>query len=175
MIGGLSPSLSDRGRAADARPKVGRRRRRRSPNISYDLILSLQFLLLPQSSPRSQTKSQLVAERAQTHTHEASRCGNPRRGRRSGVQVCGATKCYNWRAATPGHRASVMCRLPTATRGSGIFWVTSGIVTSGDSGGGGEDGSGEVGAAVRRLPGRGGRWQASWEGQVNRRTNTYSS
>ena len=121
MIGGLSPSLFDRGRAADARPKVGRRRRRRSPNISYDLILSPQFLLLPQSSPRSQTKSQLVAERAQTHTHEASRCGNPRRGRRSGVQVCGATKCYNWRAATPGHRASVMCRLPTATRESGIF------------------------------------------------------
>ena len=53
--------------------------------------------------------------------------------------------------------------------------MTSGFVTSGDSGGGGEDGSGEVGAAVRRLPGRGGRWQASWEGQVNRRTNTYSS
>ena len=122
MIGGLSPSLSDRGRAADARPKVGRRRRRRSPNISYDLILSPQFLLLPQSSLRSQTKSQMVAERAQTHTHEPSRCGNPRRGRRSGVQVCGATKCYNCRAAaTPGHRASVMCRLPTATRASGIF------------------------------------------------------
>ena len=62
MIGGLSPSLFDRGRAADARPKVGRRRRRRSPNISYDLILSPQFLLHPQSSLRSQTKSQLVTE-----------------------------------------------------------------------------------------------------------------
>ena len=54
--------------------------------------------------------------------------------------------------------------------------MTSGIVTSGDSGVGGEDGSGEVGAAVRGLPGRGGRWQASWEGQVNRiTTNKYSS
>ena len=48
--------------------------------------------------------------------------------------------------------------------------MTSGIVTSGDSGGGGEDGSGEVGAAVRGLPGRGGRWQASWEGQVGKVT-----
>ena len=72
MIGGLSPSLSDRGRAADARPKVGRRRRRRSPNISYDLILSPQFLLHPQSSPRSQTKSQMVAEGTDsTHTNQA--------------------------------------------------------------------------------------------------------
>ena len=48
-------------------------------------------------------------------------------------------------------------------------------MTSGDSGVGGEDGSGEVGAAVRGLPGRGGRWQASWEGQVNSVTNMYSS
>ena len=47
--------------------------------------------------------------------------------------------------------------------------MTSGFVTSGDSGGVGEDGSGEVGAAVRGLPRRGGRWQASWEGQVNRK------
>ena len=121
MIGGLSPSLSDRGRAADARPKVGRRRRRRSPNISYDLILSPQFLLHPQSSPRSQTKSQLVAEGTDsTHTNQA---GAGIRGVGGGVEFnCGATKCYNCRAAaTPGHRASVMCRLPTATRASGIF------------------------------------------------------
>ena len=60
-------------------------------------------------------------QRAQTQHTRSKQVRESERGRRSGVQVCGATKCYNWRAATPGHRASVMCRLPTATRASGIF------------------------------------------------------
>ena len=100
MIGGLSPSLSlfDRGRAADARPKVGRRRRRRSPNISYDLILSPQFPLPPQSSPRSQTKSQLVAEGTDsTHTKQA---GAGIRGVGGGVEFKSAVL----RSATTGER-----------------------------------------------------------------------
>ena len=126
MIGGLSPSLSDRGRAADARPKVGRRRRRRSPNISYDLILSPQFLLHPQSYPRSQTKSQMVAEREQTHnTHEPSRCGNPRRGRRSGVQL----RCYEvLQLPSSGYTwASGQCHVPPPHGNSRLWYLLSDI------------------------------------------------
>ena len=99
MIGGLSPSLFDRGRAADARPKVGRRRRRRSPNISYDLILSPQFLLLPQSSLRSQTKSQLVAEGTTDSTH-TKQAGAGIRGVGGGVEFKSAVL----RSATTGER-----------------------------------------------------------------------
>ena len=125
MIGGLSPSLSDRGRAADARPKVGRRRRRRSPNISYDLILSPQFLLLPQSYPRSQTKSQLVAEgRHNIHT----RTKQVRESEAWAEEWSSSLRCYEVLQLPSGYTwASGQCHVPPPHGNSRLWYLLSDI------------------------------------------------
>ena len=125
MIGGLSPSLSDRGRAADARPKVGRRRRRRSPNISYELILSPQFLLLPQSSLRSQTKSQLVAEGTNAHT----RTKQVRESEAWAEEWSSSLRCYEvLQLPSSGYTwASGQCHVPPPHGNSRLWYLLSDI------------------------------------------------
>ena len=125
MIGGLSPSLFDRGRAADARPKVGRRRRRRSPNISCDLILSPQFLLHLQSSLRSQTKSQLVAERAQT---QHTRSKQVRESEAWAEEWSSSLRCYEVLQLASGYTwASGQCHVPPPHGNSRVWYLLSDI------------------------------------------------
>ena len=65
---------------------------------------------------------------------------------------------------TPGHYASVTVTAPQCPTGASnqFFGVRGGHLRRLV----GEDGSGEAGVAVWGLPGGGGGWQASWEGQV---------